>query len=72
MTLTWGTVEIGKFARGPRRCERYLLQIQDLETVQLFFALLEVEGREVGAPLVGRGCPCFSSLPMGHTWSLFY
>ena len=31
-----------------------------------------VEGREVGAPLVGRVCPCFSSLPMGHTWSLFF
>ena len=37
-----------------------------------FFALPEVEGQEVGAPLVGRVCPCFSSLPMGHTWSLFF
>ena len=36
-----------------------------------FFALPEVEGQEVGAPLVGRLCSCFSSLPMGHTWSLF-
>ena len=33
-----------------------------------FFALPE----KVGAPLVGRVCPCFSSLPMGHTWSLFF
>ena len=38
----------------------------------LFFALPEVEGREVGEPLVGRVCTCFSSLPMGHTWSLFF
>ena len=33
---------------------------------------LEVQGDEVGAPLVGRVCPCFSSLPMGRTWSLFF
>ena len=27
----------------------------------------------MGAPLVGRVCPCFSSLPMGYTWrSLFF
>ena len=26
----------------------------------------------MGAPLVGRYCPCFSSLPVGHTWSLFF
>ena len=37
-----------------------------------FFALPEVERREVGAPLLGLVCPCFSSLPMGHTWSLFF
>ena len=37
-----------------------------------FFALPEVEGQEVGGALVGRVCPCFSSLPMGHTWSLFF
>ena len=37
-----------------------------------FFALPEVDGQEVGAPLVGRVCPCFSSLPVGHTWSLFF
>ena len=29
-----------------------------------FFALLEVLGKEVGAPSVGRVYPCFSSLPM--------
>ena len=37
-----------------------------------FFALAEVRGEEVGSPLVGRVCPCFSSLPMSHTWSLFF
>ena len=37
-----------------------------------FFALPEVERREVGAPLLGLVCPCFNSLPMGHTWSLFF
>ena len=31
-----------------------------------------MEGREVGAPLVGRVCPCFSTLPMVHTWCLFF
>ena len=36
------------------------------------FALPEVRGEEVGAPLVGRVCPCFSSLPLGHAWSLFF
>ena len=29
-------------------------------------------GQEVGVPLVGRVCPCFRSLPMGHTWSLLF
>ena len=37
-----------------------------------FFALPEVLGKEVGASSVGRVCPCFSSLPMGHTLSLFF
>ena len=37
-----------------------------------FFALREVQGQEVGAPLVGRVCSCSSSLPMGQTWSLFF
>ena len=34
----------------------------------------EVRSEEVGAPLVGRvyPCPCFSSLPMGHTWSFLF
>ena len=35
-----------------------------------FFAFCEVE--EVGAQLIGRVCTCFSNLPMGHTWSLFF
>ena len=37
-----------------------------------FFALPEVESMEEGAPWIGRVCHCFSSLPMGHTWSLFF
>ena len=37
-----------------------------------FFALPEVKGQEVEAAWIGRVCPCFSSLPMGHTWSLFF
>ena len=37
-----------------------------------FFALPEVLGKEVGASSVGRVCPCFSSLPIGHTWSFFF
>ena len=44
----------------------------DLKLYSSFLAFPEVEGREVGVPLVGRVCPCFSSLPMGHTWSLFF
>ena len=42
------------------------------ELYSSFFALREVQGQEVGAPLVGRVCSCFSSLPMGHTWSLIF
>ena len=37
-----------------------------------FFALPEIRGEEVRALLVGCVCPCFSSLPIGHTWSLFF
>ena len=36
------------------------------------FALPVVLGKEVGASSVGRVCPYFSSLPIGHTWSLFF
>ena len=46
------------------------LPFTDLESRKLyssFFALLEAEGREVGVALVRRVCPCFTSLPMGHT-----
>ena len=31
-----------------------------------------MEGREVGASLVGRVCTCSCRLPAGHTWSLFF
>ena len=37
-----------------------------------FFALPEVQCQEVGAPLVGRVCSCFSSLPMGHALRFFF
>ena len=49
-----------------------LADVKDAFRYSSFFALPEVEGQEVGAPWIGRVCPCFSSLPMGHTWSLFF
>ena len=63
---------IGRIAFRPGRCERCLSQTKNSTLYSSFFALPEVQGQEVGAPLVGRVCPCFSSLPMGHTWNLFF
>ena len=58
---------------GLADCERCLSQIQDFKNCtapSLPFPKWKVKKWE--APLVGRVCPCFSSLPMGHTWSLFF
>ena len=67
------TVEIGRFVcLGLADMKDAFHRFKISKLYSSFFALPEVEGQAVGAPWIGRVCPCFSSLPMGHTWSLFF
>ena len=60
--LHWGLADVKD------ACHRFKIS----KLYSSFFALPDVRGEEVELPWLGRVCPCFSSLPMGHTWSLFF
>ena len=68
----WGLSRLASFYLGLVDVKDAFHRFTISKLYSSFVALLEVQGREVGAPLVGRVCPCFSSLSMGHTWSLFF